>query len=172
WDLYLPTNRNGPKPVVVFVTGGAWIIGYKAWGSLLGLQLAERDIIVACVDYRNFPQGTISDMVKDVSQGISFVCNIIGEYGGGEYHAKTTLIQLPNMRALLTLFLLLSALLFSASSIAAQSIGSKGGGGSGSGTPVTGNRPPAAVPCRGRPFTSCIPKPPKKCNTPFQGDCP
>ncbi|EOY04313.1 Prenylcysteine methylesterase [Theobroma cacao] len=41
-----------------------------------------QDIIVACVDYRNFPQGTISDMVKDVSQGISFVCNIIGEYGG------------------------------------------------------------------------------------------
>ncbi|KAK6266495.1 hypothetical protein QUC31_017332 [Theobroma cacao] len=50
------------------------------------------------------------------------------------------------MKALLTLFLLLSALLFSASSIAAQSIGSKGGGGSRSGTPVTGNRPPAAVP--------------------------
>ncbi|WRX20057.1 hypothetical protein QQP08_012544 [Theobroma cacao] len=50
--------------------------------------------------------------------------------------------------------------------------GSKGGGGSRSGTPVTGNRPPAAVPCRGRPFTSCIPKPPKKCNTPFQRDCP
>ncbi|XP_022735409.1 isoprenylcysteine alpha-carbonyl methylesterase ICME-like isoform X2 [Durio zibethinus] len=81
-DLYLPTNSNGPKPVVVFVTGGAWIIGYKAWGSLLGLQLAERDIMVACVDYRNFPQGTISDMVKDVSQGISFVCGIIGQYGG------------------------------------------------------------------------------------------
>ncbi|KAK5817981.1 hypothetical protein PVK06_022911 [Gossypium arboreum] len=81
-DLYLPTNTNGPKPVVVFVTGGAWIIGYKAWGSLLGLQLAERDIIVACVDYRNFPQGTISDMVKDVSQGISFVCNLIDRFGG------------------------------------------------------------------------------------------
>ncbi|GLU10827.1 hypothetical protein SLE2022_276080 [Rubroshorea leprosula] len=81
-DLYLPTNSDGPKPVVVFVTGGAWIIGYKAWGSLLGLQLAERDIIVACLDYRNFPQGTISDMVKDVSLGISFVCNNIAEYGG------------------------------------------------------------------------------------------
>ncbi|KAK8546580.1 hypothetical protein V6N12_027357 [Hibiscus sabdariffa] len=81
-DLYLPTSNNGPKPVVVFVTGGAWIIGYKAWGSLLGLQLAERDVIVACVDYRNFPQGTISDMVKDVSQGVSFVCNVIARYGG------------------------------------------------------------------------------------------
>ncbi|RZB60380.1 putative isoprenylcysteine alpha-carbonyl methylesterase ICMEL1 [Glycine soja] len=26
-DLYLPKNSNGPKPVVAFVTGGAWIIG-------------------------------------------------------------------------------------------------------------------------------------------------
>lgn len=81
-DLYLPKNSNGPKPVVAFITGGAWIIGYKAWGSLLGQQLSERDIIVACIDYRNFPQGTISDMIADASQGISFVCNNIAEYGG------------------------------------------------------------------------------------------
>ncbi|KAF7134812.1 hypothetical protein RHSIM_Rhsim08G0080000 [Rhododendron simsii] len=82
FDLYLPKNSDGPKPVLAFVTGGAWIIGYKAWGSLLGKQLAERDIIVACFDYRNFPQGTISDMVEDVLQGISFVCNNIVDYGG------------------------------------------------------------------------------------------
>ncbi|KAG0503339.1 hypothetical protein HPP92_003411 [Vanilla planifolia] len=81
-DLYLPTDSSGLKPVVAFVTGGAWIIGYKAWGSLLGRRLAERGIIVACIDYRNFPQGTISDMVKDASAGISFVCNNIIGYGG------------------------------------------------------------------------------------------
>ncbi|PON87945.1 Alpha/beta hydrolase fold [Trema orientale] len=81
-DLYLPKNSDGPKPVIAFVTGGAWIIGYKAWGSLLGQQLSERDIIVACIDYRNFPQGTISDMVADASEGISYVCNHIAEYGG------------------------------------------------------------------------------------------
>ncbi|KAJ6838715.1 putative isoprenylcysteine alpha-carbonyl methylesterase ICMEL1 [Iris pallida] len=81
-DLYLPEDMNEPKPVVAFVTGGAWIIGYKAWGTLLGRRLAERGVIVACIDYRNFPQGTISDMVKDVSQGISFVCNNIASYGG------------------------------------------------------------------------------------------
>jgi prenylcysteine alpha-carboxyl methylesterase len=80
--LYIPPTSDGLKPVVVFVTGGAWIIGYKAWGSLLGLQLAERDIIVACLDYRNFPQGTISDMVSDAAQGISFVCNNISAFGG------------------------------------------------------------------------------------------
>ncbi|XP_027358285.1 isoprenylcysteine alpha-carbonyl methylesterase ICME [Abrus precatorius] len=81
-DLYLPADISEPKPVLIFVTGGAWIIGYKAWGSLLGLQLAERGIIVACIDYRNFPQGTISDMVNDTSQGISFVINNIANYGG------------------------------------------------------------------------------------------
>ncbi|KAK9114705.1 hypothetical protein Syun_021502 [Stephania yunnanensis] len=81
-DLYLPGNSEGLKPVLAFVTGGAWIIGYKAWGALLGLRLVERDIIVACIDYRNFPQATIGDMVKDASEGISFLCNNISEYGG------------------------------------------------------------------------------------------
>ncbi|XP_024015194.1 probable isoprenylcysteine alpha-carbonyl methylesterase ICMEL2 isoform X2 [Eutrema salsugineum] len=56
-DLYIPPTNDGLKPVVVFVTGGAWIIG-------------------------NFPQGTISDMVSDASQGISFVCNNISAFGG------------------------------------------------------------------------------------------
>ncbi|KAK9750502.1 hypothetical protein RND81_02G201100 [Saponaria officinalis] len=81
-DLYLPKNTEGPKPVVAFITGGAWIIGYKAWGSLLGQQLSERDIIVACIDYRNFPQGTMRDMIDDSSRGISFICKNIAEYGG------------------------------------------------------------------------------------------
>ncbi|KAK3134524.1 hypothetical protein QOZ80_6AG0550270 [Eleusine coracana subsp. coracana] len=81
-DLYIPTSTTGSKPVVAFVTGGAWIIGYKGWGALLGRRLAERGIIVACIDYRNFPQGTIGDMVEDVSHGISFVCNNIASYGG------------------------------------------------------------------------------------------
>ncbi|RWR85601.1 putative isoprenylcysteine alpha-carbonyl methylesterase ICMEL1 isoform X1 [Cinnamomum micranthum f. kanehirae] len=81
-DLYLPLNISEPKPVVAFVTGGAWIIGYKAWGALLSQRLAERGIIVACIDYRNFPQGTISDMINDASQGISFICSSIIEYGG------------------------------------------------------------------------------------------
>ncbi|KAG0538651.1 hypothetical protein BDA96_03G254800 [Sorghum bicolor] len=81
-DLYIPEDNSRPCPVMAFVTGGAWIIGYKAWGALLGRRLAERGIIVACIDYRNFPQGTIGDMVHDASQGISFVCNNIASYGG------------------------------------------------------------------------------------------
>ncbi|OMO94649.1 hypothetical protein COLO4_16214 [Corchorus olitorius] len=69
---------------------------------------------------------------------------------------------------LIIISLLLAALLLSPSSIAARSIGDKPGSGAG-----TGNRSPAAAPCRpGTNLSNCIPKPPKKCNSPFQQDCP
>ncbi|XP_076914383.1 isoprenylcysteine alpha-carbonyl methylesterase ICME-like isoform X2 [Bidens hawaiensis] len=84
-DIYLPKSdekNDHPKPVIAFITGGAWVIGYKAWGSLLGRHLSGTDVIVACIDYRNYPKATISEMVDDASRGISFVCNNIAEYGG------------------------------------------------------------------------------------------
>lgn len=31
---------------------------------------------------RNFPQGTISDMISDASEAISFICNNAVSYGG------------------------------------------------------------------------------------------
>lgn len=34
------TNREG-KAVVIFLTGGAWIIGYKMWGALLARALVS-----------------------------------------------------------------------------------------------------------------------------------
>ena len=52
----------GGRPVVVFVTGGAWIIGYKAWGALLGKRLSDAGIITVLLDYRNFPQARIDTM--------------------------------------------------------------------------------------------------------------
>ena len=58
-DMYIPYRnwlQAGKVPVVVFVTGGAWTIGYKAWGALLARRLSQRGILVACLDYRNFPQ--------------------------------------------------------------------------------------------------------------------
>ncbi|KAL5662765.1 hypothetical protein ACJX0J_029890, partial [Zea mays] len=45
------------KSVVAFVTGGAWIIG-------------------------NFPRGTISDVVSDGSEAISFICNNVVSFVG------------------------------------------------------------------------------------------
>ena len=39
--------------------GGAWTIGYKAWGSLLGRRLSKHGCLCYCVDYRNFPRHVI-----------------------------------------------------------------------------------------------------------------
>ena len=99
-DLYLPRGcayhgeavvdapgaaASGPnrgRPVIVFVTGGMWIIGYKAWGALLSVTLMRRGFVVASVDYRNFPQGTVGDMVQDVSSGIGWVRKRAASLGG------------------------------------------------------------------------------------------
>ena len=76
--------------------GGAWTIGYKAWGALLGRRLSERGILVASMDYRNFPQvmtlpsrplsklaqGSCQDMLEDVNNGIAWVLRCIHRFGG------------------------------------------------------------------------------------------
>jgi hypothetical protein len=58
--MYIPKNaaKGDALPTVVFVTGGAWTIGYKAWGALLGRRLCDAGVLTMCLDYRNFPQVT------------------------------------------------------------------------------------------------------------------
>jgi len=85
-DIYLPDyelHAGTPRrPVVVYVTGGAWIIGYKAWSTLIGEYLRKQGIIMVSIDYRNFPQGNISNMIDDVSGGLEWTMAKIGEFGG------------------------------------------------------------------------------------------
>lgn len=83
-DLYIPKNAGGGQvvPVVVFVTGGAWTIGYKAWGAILGRRLCDAGVLVACLDYRNFPQGNALEMIEDVNTGIAWVARKVERYGG------------------------------------------------------------------------------------------
>jgi prenylcysteine alpha-carboxyl methylesterase len=73
---------EGSKPVVVFLSGGAWIIGYKAWGSLLARNLAKMGIVVVTPDYRNFPQGIIVDMTQDISSAMTWIEENISKFGG------------------------------------------------------------------------------------------
>ena len=58
-DIYLPVGCTPPPsgfPTIIFVTGGAWIIGYKAWGFLMGHVAQQNGVLLFSVDYRNFPQ--------------------------------------------------------------------------------------------------------------------
>ena len=62
-SLSIPSPSRG-RPIVVFVSGGAWIIGNKAWGTLLGKRLSEQGCIAVLIDYRNFPQAKVDIMVR------------------------------------------------------------------------------------------------------------
>eukprot|EP00873_Tetraselmis_striata_P002342 jgi/Tetstr1/422606/TSEL_013412.t1 len=80
-DVYVPRYRwlteQGPRP-----GGGAWTIGYKGWGALVGRRLSQSGAVVFCLDYRNFPQGNAVDMVEDVNTGIAWVLEMCQYYGG------------------------------------------------------------------------------------------
>jgi prenylcysteine alpha-carboxyl methylesterase len=73
---------GAPAPVIIFVTGGMWIIGYKAWGALLASRLRAAGCVVAALDYRNFPQGTVSDMAADVAAGVAWTLRHAKGWGG------------------------------------------------------------------------------------------
>jgi len=93
-DVYLPTEEaikrcNGKCPVVIFVSGGAWIIGYKLWAFLMGCVLQERGIVFISPDYRNFPQGQVPDMVNDVSEAIKWAVSHVHHLGDARAHTRT-----------------------------------------------------------------------------------
>jgi prenylcysteine alpha-carboxyl methylesterase len=69
-------------PVVLFYTGGAWLIGYKMWGTLLARAFTAAGIVVVIPDMRNYPWGSVPSMVEDVDDSIAWTIANIADYGG------------------------------------------------------------------------------------------
>lgn len=65
-------SRQQLKPVVFFLTGGAWIIGYKMWGALLARALVPFGIMVVIPDYRNFPQTNVNGIIEDADLAVDW----------------------------------------------------------------------------------------------------
>lgn len=70
------------RPVVIFYTGGAWLIGYKMWGALLARALTACNIVVVMPDYRNYPWAVVADAVKDVEMSLQWTRSHVADYGG------------------------------------------------------------------------------------------
>lgn len=93
-DIYLPQStdresgsdtspsRTERAPVVIFVTGGAWVIGWKAWTWIMGLVMQTQGVLFVSVDYRNFPQASAGTMVQDVVQAVGWVLASLDGLGG------------------------------------------------------------------------------------------
>ena len=63
-DMHVP--KGGASKVMIFIYGGAWATGSKAYYSLLAKIFVSRGWAVVVPHYTLYPKGTVVDMVADV----------------------------------------------------------------------------------------------------------
>ena len=83
-DLFLPQGRRG-FPVVMFVHGGAWLIGDKSdFGiyAAIGRMLASHGIGAVMINYQLSPRVKHPEHIKDVARAFAWTHKHIAEYGG------------------------------------------------------------------------------------------
>lgn len=83
-DVY--HSRLDPRenaPVVVYVHGGAWVIGDKReQGKPMMFELVARGWVCVAINYRLSPKAVWPDQIVDVKRALSWVKEHIAEYGG------------------------------------------------------------------------------------------
>src|SRR3954451_1929612 len=81
-DLYAPKRQSGPLPLLVFVHGGGWDSGDRREYSFVGRALAALGFLVACADYRVFPEVVFPSFVEDLALAANWLVAHAAEYGG------------------------------------------------------------------------------------------
>lgn len=81
-DLYAPRRPQRPLPLCVFVHGGGWDSGDRRNYSFAGRALAALGLLVACADYRVFPQAVFPAFVEDLALAATWLVAHAAEYGG------------------------------------------------------------------------------------------
>jgi len=82
-DVIRPREAVSGAPVLVYVHGGAWVIGDKReQGKPMMYELASRGWVCVSINYRLSPSATWPDHVVDVLAAVAWVKDHIAEYGG------------------------------------------------------------------------------------------
>ncbi len=81
-DVYVPKQRSGPLPVVVFFYGGSWRQGERADYLFAAEALTSRGYVVIVPDYRLFPDVRFPAFVEDGAKAVRWVLDHVAEFGG------------------------------------------------------------------------------------------
>jgi acetyl esterase/lipase len=82
-DIIRPRGRVAGAPVMVYIHGGAWIIGDKReQGKPMLYELVTRGWVCVAINYRLSPRATWPDHIVDCKRAIVWVREHIAEYGG------------------------------------------------------------------------------------------
>jgi acetyl esterase/lipase len=83
-DVY--RSRLAPPvgaPVMVYIHGGAWMIGEKReQGKPMMYELVARGWVCVAINYRLSPKATWPDQIVDAKRAVAWVKEHIAEYGG------------------------------------------------------------------------------------------
>ena len=86
-DLYLPKPGGPPKPLLVFIHGGAWLHltardggTFRDFPAVLA-SVAARGYVVASVNYRNSGEAHFPGAVQDVAMAIQWLRGHAAQYG-------------------------------------------------------------------------------------------
>jgi acetyl esterase/lipase len=82
-DVWRRRDLRGPAPVLVFVPGGAWVVGTRVLqGYTLLSHLAEQGWVCLSIDYRVSPHHRWPRHVADVKAAVAWARANVDRYGG------------------------------------------------------------------------------------------
>ncbi|RYY78744.1 MAG: alpha/beta hydrolase [Moraxellaceae bacterium] len=83
-DVYQPLaiSKSKPKPVILFVHGGAWEEGSKDDYLFVGESFTRAGYVTVIMNYRLAPAHKYPDYVQDTAQVIQWINQNIARYGG------------------------------------------------------------------------------------------
>jgi len=80
FDLILPKSKvDQPFPLIVWIHGGAWMMGIKEWDNVK--YLVRHGYAIANIDYRFSTEARFPAQIQDCNAALNFILTHASEYG-------------------------------------------------------------------------------------------
>ena len=79
-DIYYPSKKVGPYPVILWIHGGAYVGGDKKDLSIYATSLAAEGYAVVCMNYQLAPGAKYPTPVIQTGEAYEWLCDIAEEY--------------------------------------------------------------------------------------------